>query len=375
MRCDVAVVGGGPAGCTAALALRAHAPALSVVLVDAGGGGDEQRVGETLPPPAAPVLRHLGVWDAFRAAGHREAYASAAAWGAAVPHESEFVYHVRQVGWQLDRAAFDGMLLDAAASAGARVLPGTRVGDAARAEGGWALDVDGRHAGAVRARFVVDATGQGARFARRHGGARARSVDRLAGFVRFFRRAGGPPGTLVEAVEDGWWYTAPLPGGARVAALLTDTDLARASRVDAADGWEAALRRTRHVAAALAGADGGGDVVARAARSRRLDGAYGDGWIAAGDAAQSWDPLSSQGILKALRSGVFAAYAAADLLARGDAGGMERYRRFQGSEWEGYLAARARHYAAERRWPESEFWRRRHAAAVRAVPAPERVLA
>src|SRR3712207_78079 len=103
---DVAVVGGGPAGCAAALSLRSHAPGLSVTLLEASGYGGE-RVGETLSPPAATVLEHLGVWDAFRAQGHHEAYGTAAAWGHAVPHENEFLFHVRQVGWHLDRAAFD----------------------------------------------------------------------------------------------------------------------------------------------------------------------------------------------------------------------------------------------------------------------------
>jgi hypothetical protein len=31
--------------------------------------------------------------------------------------------------------------------------------------------------------------------------------------------------TAVEAVEDGWWYTAPVPGGRRVLAFLTNADL------------------------------------------------------------------------------------------------------------------------------------------------------
>ncbi|HYR12538.1 MAG TPA: tryptophan 7-halogenase, partial [Longimicrobium sp.] len=70
---DVVVAGGGPAGCAAALALRAHAPGLSVALVEASAYGGE-RIGETLPPHAAEVLEHLGVGDAFRAQGHHPAY-------------------------------------------------------------------------------------------------------------------------------------------------------------------------------------------------------------------------------------------------------------------------------------------------------------
>ncbi len=359
MTVDVAVAGGGPGGCAAALALRAHAPGLAVALVEASEYGGE-RVGETLPPPGAELLEHLGVWEAFRAQGHHPAYGTAAAWGGPVPHENEFLFRVRQVGWHLDRGAFDRMLADRAEGRGTAVLRGTRVLDAAREPGGWRLSLSSGDE--LRARFLVDATGAGAALARRCGGARARAEDRLAGFVRFFRQpeGGGAPHTLVEAFADGWWYTAPLPDGRRVAACMTDTDLARGLRLDDGEAWLELLRATApRVGAALAGAEPDGAPVVRAARSRRLEPAAGDGWLAVGDAASTFDPLSSQGILKALRSGVFGAYAAGDLLAKGDDGGMRRYARFVEREFADYLGARAKYYAAEGRWPGSEFWLRR----------------
>lgn len=358
---DVAVAGGGPGGCAAALALRAHTPGLTVALAEASAYGGE-RVGETLSPLGRDVLEHLGVWEAFEAQSHHPAYGTAAAWGAPVPHENEFLFHVRQVGWHLDRGAFDGMLASQAEARGVHLLRETRVLDAAREDGLWHLSLSSGDT--LRARFLVDATGAGAALARRGGGARTVAHDRLAGFVRFFRQAGGPPQTLVEAFPDGWWYTAPLPDGRRVAACMTDTDLARGFRLESDEGWHALLRETAPlVGAALDGAAPDGAPVVRAARSRRLDSAAGEGWLAVGDAASSFDPLSSQGILKALRSGIYAAYAAGDLLAKGDDAGVRRYGVFMRREFESYLATRARYYADERRWPERAFWRRRHAGA------------
>ena len=360
---DVVVVGGGPGGCAAALALRAHAPGLSVALVEASDYA-APRVGETLPPAAGPLLRHLGVWDAFQAQGHRAAYGTTAAWGDARPAENDFFLQLHSVGWHLDRAAFDAMLCGQAEARGARVLRGTRVAGAERDGEGWRLRLaDG---GVLRARFVVDATGAGAHFARRHGGARVRVADRLAGFCRFFRETGAAdPRTRVEAFADGWWYTAALPGGLRIAACMTDTDLARGMGLETEGGWYAALAEARGVAEVLADAEPHGAPVVRAARSRRLEPAAGDGWIAVGDAASTFDPLSSQGVLKALRSGIFGAYAAGDLLGKGDDAGMRRYRLFVQREFAGYLRARARYYADEARWPDHEFWRRRHAAGER----------
>ena len=203
---DVAVAGGGPGGCAAALALRAHAPGLSVALVEASAYGRE-RIGETLPPPAAEVLAHLGVWDAFAAQGHHPAYGTAAAWGAPVPHENDFLFHVRQVGWHLDRGAFDGMLADQAGRAASASCAGrgcwTR---RARGTAGALPLSDGRE---LRARFLIDATGAGAALARRRGGGRLVVRDRLAGFVRFFRQP-GRRGTRTR-----WWRRSPTAGGTR----------------------------------------------------------------------------------------------------------------------------------------------------------------
>jgi flavin-dependent dehydrogenase len=360
MNVDFAVIGGGPGGCACALALRAHAPGLSVVLAEATDYA-APRIGETLPPAAAALLRHLGVWDAFAAAGHRPAYGTTAAWGAAQARDNDFLFQLDGAGWHLDRAAFDALLAAQAEARGVRVLRGTRVTGAARAAEGWTLRLS--TGDAPRARLVVDATGSAASFARRHGGARSVVADRLAGFCRFVRPAQAmDPRTRVEAWEHGWWYTAALPDGLRIAACMTDTDIARRLRLDEEGGWRDALAAAPGTAALLRDAVPHGEPVVRAARSRRLLPAAGEGWIAVGDAVSTFDPLSSQGVLKALRSGIYAAYAAGDLLAKGDDAGMRRYALFAGREFEGYLRSRARYYAQERRWPCAEFWRRRHEA-------------
>src|SRR5712675_409350 len=66
---DVLIAGAGPAGCATALSLANFAPNLRVGLVDGSVAG-HARIGEAVPPPIRPVLVHLGVWDAFIAAGH-----------------------------------------------------------------------------------------------------------------------------------------------------------------------------------------------------------------------------------------------------------------------------------------------------------------
>jgi flavin-dependent dehydrogenase len=78
-----------------------------------------------------------------------------------------------------------------------------------------------------------------------------------------------------------------------------------------------------------------------------------DGWVAVGDAASAYDPLSSLGICKALESGLRAGKAIAE-------GRLDEYEAWVRSSFEDYLRTREAYYAMEQRWPASPFWRARH---------------
>jgi len=355
---DVAIVGGGPAGCATALSLRTHAPSLSIVVIEASRY-DTPRIGETLPPAARPLLEHLGVWSAFRAQKHRVVHGTAAAWGAPLPLDNDFLFMARGPGWHLDRAAFDSMLARECESRGVVLLREAQVQDAEQDAHGWRLSIGEP---ALSARFLVDAAGSAARFARRCG-ANVVAADHLLGFARFF--AHDTPGdgrTVVEAFADGWWYTAGLPDGRRVAACMTDADLARSMHLADAEVWDRMLESMPVMHSVMRDALPCSAIVVRPSESHHLDIAAAEEWLAVGDAASTFDPLSSQGILKALREGVFASYAIGDWLTRGDATGLHRYRRFIRAEFDSYRETRTKYYREEQRWPSHEFWRRRHSA-------------
>ncbi len=353
---DVVIVGGGPAGSATALSLRAHAPELSVAIVEGGSHGTA-RIGETLPPVATELLEHLGVMPAFTEQHHRATHGTAAAWGDASLADNDFIYGARGCGWHLDRASFDTMLLREATRCGASVVCGARVRDVDATAANWRITLGNDTS--LRARVVVDATGSAATIARRLG-ARHIVADRLAGFSCFYD--GGSASeqrTLVEAFEDGWWYTAALPGHRRDVACMTDADIARRLALADCTQWTNTLAHTSHVAAAVRDALPQQQVIVRTARSRLLDTAAGSNWLAVGDAASSVDPLSSQGICRAMRSGIFGSYAIADLLLRGRADALERHAWFVRAEFTQYMTARRKYYGVEHRWPTSAFWQRR----------------
>jgi len=353
---DVLIAGAGPAGCAAAISLAQFAPSLRVCLVD-GADADTPLIGETVPPLIEPLLGHLALWDRFVADRHLASYRTVSAWGTRGLVSNEFLFQARQTGWRLDRARFDATLREAASSRVAHHVRGEVAGLAA-AGGGWQATL--RDGAPITARFAIDATGRNAALSRALG-LRPLALDRLvARFVVFADVADDGEGLMIEAVADGWWYTAAIPGGRRVVAYMSDSDLTRTLGRGGLAAWMAALERTTHVRRAVAGGRPLGPPQLQPANSRNVPCDASLPMICVGDAASCFDPISGQGIAKALRSGVFASYAVADWLACADAAGLVRYRAFTAREFAEYRTTLGEFYALEPRWADRPFWQRRH---------------
>lgn len=344
-----------------AISLATVAPGLRVCLADTGHISPF-RVGESVPPPIQRFLNHLGVWPSFAGDGHCPSFRTLSAWGNPELVSNEFFLYAHNTGWRLDRARFNCRLAMEARKRGtlplaAKVRALTPNGD------GWAIDCG--ETGIHLARYVVDATGRAALLSRL-AGLRPVNHDRLVASVVFFPDSKdidrlGTDAAMIEAVPDGWWYTAATPTGHRVVALMTDSDLAQQLRASRLDAWMNALAATRHVRALVGASQPIVPPRIWPASSRYLEGRFPPGVIAVGDAISSFDPLSSQGILKALRSGILASYAIADRLQQpSDERGYARYATLMQHEFAAYQKTLHNYYRLEQRWPDATFWRRRH---------------
>ena len=286
----VVVVGSGPAGCAAAIALcRAGR---RVILIGDGLDG----VGEQLHPAARPLLARLGLHDL---PGQLDCVGVRAAWHAAELTDQHFLSHPFGNGWLLDRPRFGDTLRDAAVAAGAVLRPPAPLTGVARDGRVWRLRLSD---GEESCDWLVDATGRRGAVTRLLG-VKRRRFDAQVALVGWLAtdRADDVDATLtVETTSSGWWYGCRLPGRRRVAGFIT------ASRPDART-WESELRATRHLGPLVEGYRVERAPVARAADSTILERCFGPGWIAIGDAAVSYDPLASRGLVGALSSGLEAA--------------------------------------------------------------------
>jgi flavin-dependent dehydrogenase len=348
---DVLVVGGGPSGSAAAIELSRRG--LSVALIEQDHY-EKFRVGETLPPMIRQQLTQLGVWQRFLESGPLESFGIQTVWESPSLRHQDFIHNPYGCGWHVDRARFDALLASAAAEAGAEWMLGARVTAWSQTAGGqWQLEIaSGAKTLNLNGRMLVDATGRKALLSSKLG-SQAQVADQLVGVVALIDSAETARWTLIEAVEDGWWYSAPLPHGRMVLAFMTDSDLwkdqprwgdrlklaeftsQRAGRLD--------VQPRRHIVSAasvvhfpVAGAN----------------------WLAIGDAALAFDPLSGQGIFKAMETGIRCSSITARYLD-GDPNAFAEYEAWVATGYEAYLSERTRFYRSVTRWPESRFWKRR----------------
>ncbi|QJB34878.1 lysine-epsilon-oxidase maturase LodB [Chitinophaga oryzae] len=359
---DIFITGGGPAGTAAALCLLTHTTC-KVVVAEASAY-DNVRVGEHVDASIFRLLEYLDIpRNTFDGSGIQEGYNSEAAWGSDRLVSRHSIYTTEGRSYQLDRHLFDSFLAAQVAARGGQLFPRTRaLHYQHNADGRWTILLQHETKGQfeVHAKFLMDATGRQAKVCR-HLGIPGKKYDQLTGIGAYLQSDTTPTPEqkiLLETTAEGWWYYATMPGNRMVATFFTDSDLVKQHLWQQPDNWNRLLASTKHLLPLIRGSHAYGKPWVRNAFTQMTDTSTIKNFLAAGDAALSFDPISSMGIGFAISSACHAALAA-DQQLQGNAAGIISYHKDLRQHFQQYLQVKASFYRKEQRWKTAPFWIRR----------------
>ena len=306
--CDVAVIGGGPAGSTAATLLARKG--YKVIALEKERH-PRFHIGESLLPMNLPVFERLGVLDKVRAMGvfkpgaDFEAknergynnYAFSRAIGNSPPHS-----------YQVWRQDFDQMLYEHAREAGADAREGHEVLTVEQVNSRETrLDVladDGRSY-SIQARYVVDASGRDAFLASKKQLRRKNMEHQSAAIFGHFRgavpRVGEDAGNIsIYRFAYGWMWMIPLPDGVMSIGAVCRPEYLKQRKGRTVEFLLETLHQNAALKARLQRAELIGDVRVTGNYSYDSKQMGGPGWVLVGDAFAFLDPVFSTGVFLAM---------------------------------------------------------------------------
>jgi flavin-dependent dehydrogenase len=360
MHFDIVVAGGGPAGATIARLLSGlgyH------VVVFEKRRFPRHQIGESLTPRILPILDFLGVRTRIESAGFLRMAGHTVCWGSDQPRTSYYSEDHSRRGFQVWRADFDSLLLQHAREGDVQVFEEHLVKNVLLHDSG--VTVITPH-GQTHAAFFIDATGHAGTLARQQLRQRDPIFQTLA-VTGYWRGASGPPGiefanTLIETYENGLVWSVPLHNGLRNVTLLIDWEVgARIRQSGLQEFYLAELRQVSHISRFLHNAS-------VAIPPRAFDATWhtathfaSEHFLLVGDAGMFIDPLSSEGVHKAMASAITGVAIANTILQRPAMTAQARqfYDESQHLTYEAHYQQSVVYYREETRWPHAPFWRRR----------------
>jgi flavin-dependent dehydrogenase len=326
---DVVVIGGGPAGATVSTLLAQQGCRVELF--------ERERfprfhIGESLIPETYWVLKRLNMLPKMQASHFVKKY-SVQFVNASGKLSAPFYFwdnkpHECSQTWQVVRSEFDQMLLENAREHGVAAHEGVRVVDVIF-EGGRAVGVaireDGNTAREVRAKVIVDASGQAGLIQNR---LRLRVWDPVLnkgaiwtyweGAYRDTGRDEGATMVLQTADKHGWFWYIPQHNNIVSVGVVAPFEYLFKNRGSYGQTYEEEVARCPAAAERVAPGKRVTGYFATKDYSYRATKVAGDGWVMVGDAWGFLDPLYSSGVLLALKSGELAADAIVEGLKIGD---------------------------------------------------------
>jgi flavin-dependent dehydrogenase len=317
---DVAIIGGGPAGSTAAILM---AKAGRKVIVLERDKFPRFHIGESLLPFSMDTFGRLGIKDKLRT-GFAEKYGGEIA--EAGGEKATKFYFKDGFGartdrsYQVLRSDFDKMLLDHARKNGAEVHEETSVDEVIFNADGCNLQITGRDGEReLQAAYVIDASGRnsliGTKFKLKKNYEHLKKLSLFAHYDGVARES-GIDGTLTRMVRTlrSWFWIIPLKGDRTSIGIVCEAEDFKKSKLSAEEFFDRALAEQPTMQERIGQGRRVSQVYSAADFSFRNDRLVGDRWLLAGDAAGFIDPVFSSGVFLAVFAGEKAADALVEIL-------------------------------------------------------------
>lgn len=306
MTYDVAIIGGGPAGSTAATLL---ARAGRRVIVLERDRFPRFHIGESLLPFSMKAFTRLGLHEKFLRAGFIEKFGGEMC-GACSEEGVKFYFEdgfrsQTDRSYQVRRAEFDKVLLDHARESGAEVHEETSVNNIDFETDGAKLATS---RGDVSARYLIDASGRNSllanKFKLKQGYEHLKKISIFAHYENVERET-GRNGTLTRMVRaiDRWFWMIPLTPTRMSIGVVLDGAVYKTAAVSPEEFLERALDEQPLIASRMLESERVSPVHVAADFSYRNNPMTGDRWMLAGDAAGFIDPVFSSGVFLAVLAG------------------------------------------------------------------------
>jgi flavin-dependent dehydrogenase len=325
---DVIIVGGGPAGSTAASVLAMHG---HKVLLLEKEKFPRYHIGESLLPFGYFPLQRIGMIEKLNKSHFPRKYAvqfaSQDGRVSAPFYFHKHLQHEAAVTWQVVRSEFDQMLLENAREKGVEVREETKASAIVRQHGQvvgvTAAGKDGREY-ELRAKMTIDASGRDIfTLSKSNGRKWDPELNKMAVWT-YYRGALRDPGidagstTVAMVPERGWFWFIPLPNDVVSVGVVAGKDYLFPQPRELADIFHGEVEKNLWIKQHLAQGQQFGKYHTTREYSYRGEYSAEDGLVLVGDAFAFLDPVFSSGVYLAMKSGVLAADTVHEALLAGD---------------------------------------------------------
>lgn len=309
---DAFIIGGGPAGSTAAALL---ADAGMTVCIAEKEAFPRFKIGESLLPGGNDILKRLGIWDKMDDAGFIRKYGAefVSSDGKSRVHNifAEGLVKGLDYTYQVERSRFDQLLMTNATDKGARLMQPCTVKSLEKVDEHWQITVESNAITTTfSAKWLLDASGRAAFFGKKHKLAQDNIPypKRFAVYNHFTgvkRNEGNEAGNIIiTRLRDGWFWSIPLDDEKTSVGVVSvrNRDEWKDPDFTSEIFFDRQIQRSAYLSGLLEGAKALNDYQVTADYTYSFTDYAGPQHMLLGDAAGFIDPIFSSGVYLAMRS-------------------------------------------------------------------------